>query len=101
MAAYDPNKNCWLALDIKGARAYGNGFGMRYDEKRKLIWGVGTRGDVYVMKLDLEKAIVHENAENRGASKHIQPSVPRIPKSWAMDSGWDASGDTSRSTALP
>ena len=55
MAAYDPNKNCWLALDIKGAQAYGNnGFGMRYDAKRKLIWGVGTRGDVYVLKLDLK-----------------------------------------------
>ncbi len=66
MAAYDPNKNCWLALDIKGPRAYGNGFGMRYDAKRKLIWGVGTRGDVYVLKLDLEKAIMQSDGATGG-----------------------------------
>jgi hypothetical protein len=74
MAAYDAEKNRWLALNIKGKGQhpyrkttnwvpYGNnGFGMRYDAKRKLIWGVGTRGDVYVLKLDLKKAIVKSNA---------------------------------------
>jgi len=53
MAAYDPNSNRWLVLNIKNqpighrkSSMYGWNFGARYDAKRKLLWGVDGNGYV-------------------------------------------------------
>jgi len=60
MAAYDPQRNRWLILNIKnqpmGHRnrsMYGFSFGCRYDKKRKLLWGFDNYGHVCAMRLDL------------------------------------------------
>jgi hypothetical protein len=63
MAAYDPAKNRWLALNIKGrpiglrGESYTVSWGFRYDEKRKLLWGVNRGGYVWVLRIDLKSAI--------------------------------------------
>ena len=64
MAAWDPADNRWLVLDIKnrpigfrGRSMYGFSFGCRYDEKRKLLWGLDGYGHVCAMRLDVAKAV--------------------------------------------
>jgi len=65
--AYDCAGNRWVSLDIKyktskrGKRVYrkfphGHSAGVMYDPKRKLIWGTDTNSQVYVLKLEAEKA---------------------------------------------
>jgi hypothetical protein len=64
MAAWDPEKNRWLVLNIKnlpiGGRnrsMYGFNFGCRYDRKRRLLWGLDNYGHVCAMRLDVKKAL--------------------------------------------
>ncbi|MCA9267554.1 MAG: hypothetical protein KDA41_03750, partial [Planctomycetales bacterium] len=67
--AYDCRNNRWTTIDI-GYQTEPRGSGVRrafphqrsdalmFDAKRKLIWGVDTNCQVYVLRLDLEKAKV-------------------------------------------
>ena len=57
MAAYDPAANRWVVLRVHGKASYGWSIGFRYDAKRKLLWGVDGRGNVFVLKLDLKTAV--------------------------------------------
>jgi len=65
--AYDCRNNRWVTLKIKYATGerYGNttrafphtrSDGLMYDARRKLLWGTETRGQVYVLRLNPEKA---------------------------------------------
>jgi hypothetical protein len=62
MAAYDPAKNRWLVLDIKGqpkgsrGETYCQHWGFRYDEQRKLLWGVNRNGSVWGLRIDPKTA---------------------------------------------
>jgi hypothetical protein len=67
--AYDCANNRWVTLDLKYAtgtrlgrttRAFphGRSCGMMFDPKRELIWGVDTNSQVYVVRLDVERAAV-------------------------------------------
>ena len=65
MAAYDPAENRWLVLNIKGqpkgsrGETYCQHWGFRYDEKRKLIWGINRGCYVWVLRLELDKAVMN------------------------------------------
>jgi hypothetical protein len=64
--AYDPAKNRWLVLKLKGNSGIGGVDGsMHYDAKRKLFWAISSKGDVRVLKLDLEKAIVRDDDDEK------------------------------------
>jgi len=67
--AYDCAENRWITLDLKYStgKKYGNitrafphtrSDGLVFDPQRKLIWGVNTNGQVYVLRLDLKQANV-------------------------------------------
>lgn len=61
MAAYDPAGNRWVSLAIGGDDPFGKSgrnvsLGMVYDAKRKLIWAVDTKSQVFVLRLDVAKA---------------------------------------------
>jgi len=54
---YDCAKNAWLGIDLQGAdplakKAFNNSMGLMYDPNRRLVWAVGQRSEVYVVKLD-------------------------------------------------
>jgi hypothetical protein len=53
MPAYSPANNRWLTLAVKGSPGYGFSTGMRYDQKRKLLWVVHSRSTVHALRLDL------------------------------------------------
>jgi hypothetical protein len=55
--AYDPVKNRWLVLKVKGKPGLGFGGSMHYDKTRRLLWALDSRGNVYALRLDLEKAL--------------------------------------------
>jgi hypothetical protein len=65
--AYDCQNNRWVTLDIKystGKRLgnttrafpHGRSDGLVFDPRRGLIWGTNTNSQVYVLRLDLERA---------------------------------------------
>jgi len=65
--AYDCTKNRWITLDFKyelgkrGKRTvrrfpHTRSDALMYDPMRKLIWGVDTNGQVYVLRIELESA---------------------------------------------
>lgn len=67
--AYDGTNNRWVTLDIgytTGERSgnttrafpHRRSDGLMFDSKRKLIWGTDTNSQVYVLRLDVEKASV-------------------------------------------
>lgn len=67
MPAYDCEKNRWITLDLKystrqrlgstrRAFPHSRSDGMMFDPKRKLIWGTDTNSQVYVLRLDPERA---------------------------------------------
>jgi hypothetical protein len=64
MPAYDPVKNRWLVLKLKGTPSLSQNGSMHYDEKRKLLWNIGGRGDVKVLRLDLKSAIAKPEAQH-------------------------------------
>jgi hypothetical protein len=65
MPAYDPRKNRWLVLKVKDKPGYGVSLGMRYDERRKLLWSVDTRSNVHVLRLDLKSATERQSRDAR------------------------------------
>lgn len=61
MAAYDPAGNRWVSLTVGGDDPFGKSgrnvsLGMVYDPKRKLLWAVDTRSQVFVLRLDASQA---------------------------------------------
>jgi len=65
--AFDCQNNRWVTLDIKystGKRngnttrvfPHGRSDGLMFDPRRKLIWGTNTNCQVYVLRLDVERA---------------------------------------------
>ena len=67
MPAYDPARNCWVALSVKyetGLRGdritrafpHGRSGGIMFDPKRKLIWGTDTNSQVFVLRLEKDSA---------------------------------------------
>jgi hypothetical protein len=69
MPAYDPLNNHWLVLDLKGKPALSQNGSMHYDQKRKLLWNIDGRGNVKVLKLDLEKAVSRTEPAERQSPK--------------------------------
>lgn len=67
-AAYDPEKNRWVLLninrdiDIKGTGlgGYGLSLGMRYDAKRDLVWGLSSWKKIFVIRIDSKTLEVSE-----------------------------------------
>jgi hypothetical protein len=79
--AYDCAGNRWVVLDLKyktkkrGKRTrrlfpHGHSAGVMFDPKRRLIWGVDTNSQVYVLRLDAQKAGMKplESAKTNGAA---------------------------------
>lgn len=65
MLIYDCAKNRWLGADLGGTNpvgrrgkkaAFNNSVGLAYDPQRKLIWSLGQRSQVTVLKFDPETA---------------------------------------------
>ncbi len=65
MPVYDCAGNAWLGADLSGANpvsrrgkkaAFNNSVGLEYDPKRKLIWSLGQRSQVGVLKFDSKTA---------------------------------------------
>ncbi len=61
MPVYDCAKNRWLGADLGGANpvagrgkkaGFNNSVGMAYDPRRKLIWSLGQRSQVAVLRFD-------------------------------------------------
>jgi hypothetical protein len=55
--AYDPAANRWVSLriggeDPSGPKGRNVSLGLMYDAKRKLLWAVDTRSEVFVLRLD-------------------------------------------------
>jgi hypothetical protein len=65
MPAFDCSGNRWVSLKIAYQTAgnkkqpqvpTGHSCGVMYDARRKLIWGVDTNSNVYVLRLELKTA---------------------------------------------
>lgn len=67
--AFDCKNNRWVTLDLKYpiGKRYGRttrafphtrSDGLMFDPARKLIWGTNTNSQVYVLRLDLEQAVM-------------------------------------------
>jgi hypothetical protein len=68
-ALYDCAKNAWFGLELPGAdpigkgtqgNAFNNSMGLMYDLNRKLVWAVGQRSDVHVLRLEAKTLKLHE-----------------------------------------
>ncbi|MHC4913994.1 MAG: Kelch repeat-containing protein [Planctomycetota bacterium] len=69
MPVYDCAKNRWLGVDLGGANpvgrrgkktAFNNSVGLAYDPKRKLIWSLGQRSQIAVLRFDPKTADLRE-----------------------------------------
>jgi hypothetical protein len=69
MPLYDCAKNRWLGADLGGVNpvgrrgkksAFNNSVGLAYDPKRKLVWSLGQRSQVAVLKFDPKAAGLKE-----------------------------------------
>jgi hypothetical protein len=66
-AAYDPDKNRWVLLNItrdadsKGSGLGGVSLGMRYDAKRDLVWGLSSYKNIFVLKVDPQALVLSED----------------------------------------
>ncbi len=60
LPAYEPAKNRWIGVKIKGAASFGHAVGMIYDARRKLIWAIdGHRGGLtWALRFDAKKAAI-------------------------------------------
>ena len=59
--AYDCAKNAWLGVkfageDLIGDQAFNNSLGLSYDANRKLVWALGQRSEIWVLRFDLKNA---------------------------------------------
>jgi hypothetical protein len=59
--AYDCAKNAWLGIKFAGPNPIGdhvfnNSLGLAYDANRKLVWAVGQRSEIWVLRLDRDSA---------------------------------------------
>jgi hypothetical protein len=57
LIAYDPVKNRWMILKVKGYHGMTVSGSLQYDEKRRILFAIGSRGHVKALKLDLERAM--------------------------------------------
>src|SRR5262249_22225531 len=59
--AYDCGKNAWLSVkfagpDPIGKHVFNNSLGLLYDSNRNLVWALGQRSEVWVLRLDPKTA---------------------------------------------
>jgi hypothetical protein len=59
--AYDCANNAWLGLnlagpDLIGKQVFNNSVGLLYDPNRKLVWALGQRSEVWVLRVDPKTA---------------------------------------------
>jgi hypothetical protein len=69
MAALDLKGNRWVGLKLPGPHPWGLSSAMAYDGKRNLVFSVGTRADVSVLRIDPATLEVRTLAEVAAAAR--------------------------------